>query len=212
MICAYIDAYRSRFGVEPICAVLSEHGITIAPSTYYARHKMPVTQVEWDQAHLANQLVDLHRQNWGVYGQRKLWHAAHRAGVQVGRDQIGRLMGIAGVKGVVKGHHKTVTTQRDASAPRHPDLVKRGWNTPTAPDQLWVADFSYVWTLAGFVYVAFIVDVYSRRILGWRVMSTKASPLVTSVLEQALFTRRRTDFRFTTTGLVHHSDAGSQRV
>ncbi|TBM92892.1 IS3-like element ISMsm1 family transposase, partial [Mycolicibacterium smegmatis] len=81
---------------------------------------------------------------------------------------------------------------------------------PVRPDQWWVADFTYTWTLAGFVYTAFCVDVFSRRILGWRVMSTKATPLVTSVLEQAVFTRRRTDFRFTTTGLVHHSDAGSQ--
>jgi transposase InsO family protein len=150
VICAYIDAYRSRFGVEPICVVLTAHGITIAPSTYYARRRCTlVTQAEWDQAHLVNTLVDLHRANWGVYGQRKMWHAARRAGLGIGRDQVGRLMTIAGLSGVVRGHHKTVTTRPDAAAPRHPDLVRRGWRLPTAPDQLWVADFSYVWTLAG---------------------------------------------------------------
>lgn len=88
--------------------------------------------------------------------------------------------------------------------------MDRQWTLPASPDQWWVADFTYCWTLAGFVYTAFLVDVYSRRILGWRVMTSKATPLVTSVLEQALFTRRRTDFSFTATGLVHHSDAGSQ--
>ena len=212
MICAYIDAYRSRFGVEPICAVLTEHGITIAPSPYYARHKMPVTDAEWDQAHLVNRLVDLHRQNWGVYGQRKLLHAARRAGLEVGRDQVGRLMGIAGVKGAVRGHHKTVTTHRDTSAPRHPDLVKRGWHIPTAPDQLWVADFSYVWTLAGFVYVAFIVDVYSRRILGWRVTASKHATMVIDTLHQAIQTRRLAGAAWGRGQLIHHSDAGSQYV
>lgn len=190
----------------------SEHGITIAPSTYYAHRRCPITQAEWDQAHLVNRLVDLHRANWGVYGQRKLWHAARRAGLDVGRDQVGRLMSVAGVKGAVRGHHKTVTTRRDDRAPRHPDLVRRGWNTPTACDQLWVADFSYVWTLAGFVYVAFVVDVFSRRILGWRVTTTHRSSMVIDALHQALRTRRLAGASWERGGLIHHSDAGSQYV
>jgi transposase InsO family protein len=120
-------------------------------------------------------------------------------------------MRIAGITGAVRGRHHTVTTRREPAAARHPDLVKRGWHEPTAPDRLWVADFTYVWTPAGFVYVALLTDVYSRRILGWRVSTSKATPLVTSVLEQAVFTRRR-QLQFTATGLIHHSDAGSQYV
>ncbi|GLY33887.1 hypothetical protein Kisp02_72520 [Kineosporia sp. NBRC 101731] len=123
---------------------------------------------------------------------------------------MARLMRMAGIDGIRRGKHQTVTTQRDEKAPRHPDLVDRRWDAPTAPDQGWVADFTYVWTLAGFVYVSFVTDVFSRRILGWRVSTTKTTPLVLSALEQALFTRRRANTRFTATGLVHHSDAGSQ--
>jgi putative transposase len=210
VIVAYISCHRDRFGVEPICAVLSEHGIQIAPSTYYARLKAPVTAAELEDAYLVNALVDLHRANWGVYGARKLWHAARRGGLQVGRDQVGRLMGIGGITGAVRGRHRTVTTESNKAAPRHPDLVKRGWTSPIGVDQLWVADFSYVWTLAGFVYVAFVVDVFSRRILGWRVSGSKQTQLVLDAFRQALHTRHRADATWTTTGLVHHSDAGSQ--
>jgi putative transposase len=210
VIVAYIDAHRHRFGVEPICTVLSEHGCVIAPSTYYARRARPVTDAELEEAYLVNALVDLHRANWGVYGVRKLWCAARRAGLGIGRDQVARLMAIAGITGAVRGRHRTTTTRRDHAAPRHPDLVKRGWDTPTGPDELWVADFSYVWTLAGFCYVAFVVDVFSRRILGWRVSTSRQTSLVLDAFRQALDTRHRADARWTTTGLVHHSDAGSQ--
>ena len=138
-------------------------------------------------------------------------HAGQRAAPhRWGRDPVGRLMGLAGVDGVRRGQRSTRTTTRDSSAPRHPDLIDRAWATPSRPDQWWVADFTYVWTLAGFVYVSFVTDVYSRRILGWRVSTSKTTPLVTSALEQALFTRRRGDTAFTATGLIHHSDAGSQ--
>jgi putative transposase len=210
VIIDYIDTYRGRFGVEPICAVLCEHGVSIAPSTYYARRKARVTDAEREEAHLVNALVSLHEQNWGVYGVRKLWHAARRAGLKVGRDQVGRLMGIAGIAGAVRGRHRTVTTRYDEDAIRHPDLVNRGWNTPTDVDELWVADFSYVWTLAGFVYVAFVVDVFSRRILGWRASASRQTALVRDAFRQALHTRQRTDVAWSATGLTHHSDAGSQ--
>jgi transposase InsO family protein len=212
VIVAYIDAHRDRFGVEPICAVLSEHGVTIAPSTYYARLQQRVTDAELAEAYLVNVLVDLHRANWGVYGVRKLWHAARRAGHEVGRDQVGRLMGIAGISGAVRGKHRTITTKSDRTAPRHPDLVNRGWRGPTQTDQLWVADFSYVWTLAGFCYVAFVVDVFSRRILGWRVSTSKEASLVVDAFRQALQVRHHGEVTWTATGLVHHSDAGSQYV
>ena len=144
MIVDYIDSQRERFGVEPVCAVLAEVGISIAPSTYYARSKTPLTDVELDEAYMANQLRSLWQNNWGVYGARKLWHAARRAGHDIGRDQVARLMKIAGISGVLRGKHRTITTRRDDAAPRHPDLVKRGWAAPTGIDQLWVADFSYV--------------------------------------------------------------------
>jgi putative transposase len=211
VIVAYIDGHRARFGVEPICRVLSEHGMQIAPSTYYAALKARVSASDLADAYLVNALVDLYRANRSVYGCRKLWHQLRRGGHLVGRDQVGRLMRIAGIVGAVRGKHTTVTTgPGSASAARHPDLIKRAWATPTSPDQWWVADFTYVWTLAGFCYVALLTDVYSRRILGWRVTTSKSTPLVMSVLEQALFTRRRADSSFTATGLVHHSDAGSQ--
>lgn len=212
MIVVYIDAYRDRFGVEPICRVLSEHEMKIAPSTYYAALKARVSAADLADAYLVNALVDLYRGNRSVYGVRKCWKEMRRAGHDVGRDQVGRLMRIAGIEGVVRGEHRTRTTTPGGAgaAPRHPDLIERAWDTPTAPDAWWVADFSYVWTLAGFCYVAFVTDVYSRRILGWRVSASKTTPLVLSCLEQALFTRRRADSRFTATGLVHHSDAGSQ--
>jgi putative transposase len=121
--------------------VLSEHGMPIAPSTYYDRLKTPVSAAELADAYATNALVDLYRVNRGLYGVRKLWHAARRAGHPWGRDQVGRLMGIAGIDGVRRGRHRAVTTRRDQSATRHPDLVDRAWTTPSRPDQWWVADF-----------------------------------------------------------------------
>lgn len=210
MIVDYIDSYRGRFGVEPICAVLTEHGISIAPSTYYERRRRPVTDAELEEAYLVNVLVTLHAENWGVYGVRKLHRAARRAGLEVGRDQVARLMRIATISGAVRGRHRTRTTRQDSTAARHPDLVKRAWDAPAAVDELWVADFSYVWTLAGFCYVAFVVDVFSRRVLGWRVSSSKETRLVLDAFRQALDIRQRSHAAWTATGLVHHSDAGSQ--
>lgn len=211
MIVDYIDSYRDRYGVEPICRVLSEHGIQIAPSTYYAHRSQPVSPAALAEAYLVNELVDL-QANWGVYGAEKLWRAARRAGLDIGRDRVARLMKIAGLVGAVRGRHRTKTTVPDRSAARHPDLVRRAWQAPTRIDQLWVADFSYVWTLAGFVYVAFVVDVFSRRILGWRVTVSKHTALVTDALHQALQTRRNTVVGWSAGQLVHHSDAGSQYV
>ncbi len=182
----------------------------IAPSTYYAHRAEPVTQADWDDAHMANTALEVWRANRSLYGADKLATAMRKAGHDVGRDQVGRLMGIVGIEGVRRGKHTTRTTRRDPAGVRHPDLINRAWSTPERPDLWWVADFTYVWTLAGFVYTSFVTDVCSRRILGWRVSSSKTTPLVMSALEQALFTRRRADARFTSTGLVFHSDAGSQ--
>jgi transposase InsO family protein len=173
----------------------------IAPQTYYRWLACPVRPTELEEAYLVNQIVDIYRRNKCVYGVRKMWHAARRAGLRIGRDQVGRLMRIAGIQGVRRGVHRTVTTVRDERATRHPDLVKRGWKVPNRPDALWCADFCYV---------SFVTDVYSRRILGWRAAMSKTSDLVSAALAQALATRRRADAEFTSRGLIHHSDAGSQ--
>ena len=187
--------------------MLTEHDMPIAPSTYYAHKSCGfVSRSDWDDAHMADQLFDLWRANRCLYGAEKLWIAAADAGIAVGRDHVARLMGIVGIEGVRRGKHKTVTTRTDPEAPRHPDLIKRDWGAPTRPDQWWVADFTYVWTVVGFVYVSFITDVFSRRILGWRVSTSKTTALVLSALDQALFTRRRHNPRFSPAGLVHHSD------
>ncbi len=137
-----IDAFKDRFGVEPICRVLSEHGTQIAPSIYYAhRSAQRVSQADWDDAQMANRLADLWRANRSLYGVEKLHAAARRGGIDIGRDQVARLMGIAGICGVNRGKHKTVTTRRDKTAGRHPDHCNRQWDTPSRPDQWWVADF-----------------------------------------------------------------------
>ncbi len=211
MIVSYIDAHRDRFGVVPICDVLTEHGMPIAPSTYYERKNTPVSEADLADAYLANALLDVWAENLAVYGMRKLWHEARRSGLEVGRDQVGRLMGILGIRGVLRDDHRTRTTEpAPDGAPRHPDLVKREWDAPSRPDELWVADFTYVWTLAGFVYVSFCVDVFSRMILGWTVSGSKSTRLVSTVVQQALAARFRSNSCFTATGIVHHSDAGSQ--
>lgn len=210
----YVRIHAPRFGVEPILAVLNEHGIGIAPSTYYAHQArgFGLTNRDLDDAYAANELYDLWGKNRRLYGRRKLWKAALRAGIRVGRDRVERLMKLAGISGIRRGRRTTVTTVSDPKAARHPDHVKRQWSWPSRPDQWWVADFTYVWTPQGFCYVSFITDVFSRRILGWRVMTSKTTTLVLSALEQSLFTRRRTNVEFTTMGLLHHSDAGSQYV
>jgi putative transposase len=210
VIIDYIDTYRDRFGVEPICRVLAEHDVAIAPSTYHAHKAEPYSDADWGDAHMANAALDLWRANRSLYGADKLATAMRKAGYDVGRDQVARLMRILGIEGVRRGKHPTVTTRRDPAAARHPDLINRAWDNADRPDQWWVADFTYVWTLAGFAYVSFVTDVCSRRILGWRVSMSKTTPLVMAALEQALFTRRRHNARFTAQGIVFHSDAGSQ--
>ena len=210
----YVRTYAPRFGVEPILAVLNEHGTGIAPSTYYAHQARGFgpSQRDLDEAYAANELHRLWKRNRRLYGRRKLWKTALRAGISVGRDRVERLMRLAGISGIRRGKRRTVTTVSGPKTARHPDHVNRRWSWPSRPDQWWCADCTYVWTSQGFCYVSFITDVYSRRILGWRVMTSKTTTLVLSALEQSLFTRRRTNVEFTTTGLLHHSDAGSQYV
>ena len=187
-----------RLGVEPICEVLQ-----VAPSTYYAaRGRAPSACAQRD-AELVPRLVELWKDNFQVYGARKLWKAARRAGIDVGRDQTARLMRQAGIEGVLRTK-RVRTTRRDTDAGRHPDLVERQF-TATRRIELWVTDLTFVATWAGVAYVCFIVDAFSRMIVGWRVAGHMRTPMVLDAIEMARWNR----------GLHHpdlrcHSDAGSQ--
>lgn len=161
-----VSADGVRWGVEPICRVLSEHGIPIAPSTYYDAVKTArrVTDDDVREEPLMVTIARVHHQNYGVYGARKVWLALNREGVPVARCTVERLMKVLGLEGARRGR-KVRTTRPDVTAARPADLVKRQFN-PTRPDAFWVADFTYVATWSGFVYVAFVFDAFSRRILG----------------------------------------------
>ena len=196
-----------RWGVESMCAVLSEHGARIAPSTYYdARARIASARDRRDEQ-LKEQIAQVHRDNYGVYGARKVWLELNRQGIPVARCTVERLMGQLGLCGVRRGR-KVRTTRSDPAAARPPDRVDRNF-APRAPNQLWVADFSYVSTWSGMVYVAFVIDAYARRILGWRVATSMTTALVLDALEHAVWTRGR-EGAADLAGLVHHSDAGSQ--
>ena len=195
---AYIDTHRDRFGVEPIL-----HALEVAPSTYYATKARPPSKRAISDAALKPRILTLWKDNYEVYGVRKMTKALRREGVTVGRDQVDRLMAELGIAGMVRGKSKR-TTKADPSAVRAPDLVKRHF-TASEPDHLWVSDFTYVATWSGTVYVAFIIDAFSRAIVGWRAATTMRTDLVLDTLEMAIWARgalRR--------GLVAHSDAGSQ--
>ena len=196
-----------RWGVESICAVLSEHGASIAPSTYYeARSRTQSTREQRDER-LTEYIKRVHRDNYGVYGARKVWLALNRGGIPVARCTVERLMRELGLHGARRGRQVRTTTP-DPAASRPPDRVNRAF-TPRAPNRLWVADFSYVPTWSGMVYVAFVIDAYARRILGWRAATSMRTALVLDALEQAVWTRRRHG-TCELSGLIHHNDAGSQ--
>jgi len=210
VIVAYIDCYRDGFGVEPICRVLTEHGVQIAPSTYRAAVQAPVSASDLADAYLANEVVDCFRANRSVYGVRKLWHQLRRAGHDVGRDQVGRLMRIAGIEGVVRGAHRTRTTRRDAAAPRHPDLLDRAWDTPTGPDQL-VGRRLQLRVDAGRVLLRRAahrrVLAADPRLAGHHVQDHTAGAVHPGAGAVHPAQGRRP---VRPDGLVHHSDAGSQ--
>ena len=203
----FISEYKHRFGVEPICRVLSQHGCQIAPSTYYdAVSRAPSARSRRDEL-LKTAIARVHAENFGVYGARKVWLQLNREGTEVARCTVARLMRDLGLRGARRGK-RVRTTIADPAAVRPADLVKRHFSPP-APDRLWVADYTYVPTWTGMVYVAFVIDAYSRRILGWRAASSMKTMLVLDALEQALWTRRRDGTR-DLAGLIHHTDAGSQ--
>lgn len=204
MIVDFIDANRGdvvegrKLGVEPICRVLQ-----VAPSLYYAAKSRPVSARSQRDAVTGPAIVALWHDNYRVYGARKLWKAARRAGHDIGRDQVARPMRTAGIEGVTRTK-RVRTTKRDPGAPRHPDLVDRDF-TATGPNQLWVTDLTYVPTWAGVAYVCFITDVYSRRIVGWRTAPHMRTTMVLDAIEMARWSRG-TQLE----GLRCHSDAGSQ--
>ena len=194
----YIEANRAHFGVEPICQVLQ-----VAPSTYYAaRGRPPSARCQRDEA-LKLKLKQVHTDQFGVYGARKLWHQLRREGTQVARCTVERLMRELGLRGVRRGR-QVRTTLPDETAPRPMDLVQRDFHAP-APNRLWVADITYVRTWSGFAYTAFIIDIFSRYIVGWHVSRSLHADLVLTALEQALWAREGP-----LDGLVHHSDRGVQ--
>ena len=192
------------YGIEPMCRVLR-----IAPSTWHehvrrrANPDLRSTRAKEDER-LSKEIIRAHNKNFGVYGAKKVWLQLNREGFKVGRDRVARLMARLGLEGVVRG--KVVRTTRPDKAAACPfDLVNRQFHAP-APNMLWVSDFTYVSTWAGMVYVAFVIDVFARRIVGWRVSRTQTASFVLDALEQALHARRPTE------SLIHHSDRGSQYV
>jgi putative transposase len=194
----YIDEHRSSYGVEPICRTLA-----IAPSTYHAaKVRPPSARALRDQA-LSSEISRIHAEHFSVYGVRKAWRVLRREGLAVGRDQVGRLKRGLGLAGVTRTK-RIRTTQPAPLSQRPADLVERVFSAP-APNRLWVADLTYVWTRTGFVYTAFVVDAFSRAIVGWRVMVSLRAELALDALEMALFARGPD-----LAGLVHHSDRGSQ--
>jgi transposase InsO family protein len=199
----FIEEHQEEYGVEPICAVLP-----IAPSTFYkhrARRRNPELRSERAKCdeRLRPDIQRVYDENQQAYGADKVWRQLKREDFDVARCTVERLMAEMGLKGVRRGRAFKITTVGDESLERPTDLVQREF-VATRPNQLWVADITYVATWAGFAYVAFVIDVFSRRIVGWRVSSSLRSDLALDALEQALYARPDRD------GLIHHSDHGVQ--
>lgn len=213
----FIEVHKARFGVEPICRVLTAHGVKIAPSTFYAARNRPLSARARHDAVVLEHVRRIHESptiGRRLYGSRKVFHELERERCRgehpelghVPRCQVERLMRVNGLRGVRRGRSFT-TTRPDAKASRPADLINRRF-TADAPNRLWVVDFTYVATWSGTVFSAFVIDVYSRRIVGWRTAPTMPTALPLDALEMALWTRAQADELVN--GLIHHSDAGSQ--
>jgi putative transposase len=200
-VIAYIDAHRGRFGVEPICRALQ-----FAPRTYYAAKARPPSARAVRDEELKTQIARVHTENFGVYGAAKVWAQLNREGTRVARCTVERLMADLGLRGAVRGKPARTTIADDA-ADRPRDLVDRQFTAP-APNRLWVADLTYVRTWSGFVYVAFVTDVFSRRVVGWQASRSLKTDLAFDALEQAIWSRQRDGADLD--GLIHHSDRGVQ--
>jgi putative transposase len=210
VVSAFIDAHRARFGVAPICRVLTEHGCPIAPETYYAHRRRPASARSCRDARVLAEIERVYAASDRLYGARKVYRQLLREGgvdgVAVACCTVERLMRTAGLQGK-RRDRRVRTTTPDITAARPGDLVKRQF-TASRPNRLWVVDFTYVATFAGFCYVAFAVDVFSRMIVGWRAARSMTTELPLDALDMALWHRGRAGHDVT--GLVHHSDAGSQ--
>jgi putative transposase len=196
---AFIDEHRAAYGVEPICAHLP-----IAPSTYYAARARPPSARALADAGLMPEVLRVWKDNYEVYGAEKVWRQLRREGFDVGRDRVARLMRALGIAGMVRGKPKRTTVPAPAGE-RPADLVRRDFSAP-APNRLWVADVTYVSTWSGFCYTAFVTDVFSRRIVGWRVAASLRADLALDALEMGIWARGDEDLG----ALVHHSDRGVQ--
>lgn len=194
---AFIDGHRQRWGVEPICRVLQ-----FAPSTYYAAKRRPPSARSLRDAELKVEIQRVFDENFCVYGANKLWTQLRREGFDVGRDQVARLMREMGLVGAKREKSRRTTIPAE-TGPRPADLVERNF-TADAPNRLWVSDLTYVWTIQGFCYVAFVIDAFSRMIVGWKVSTSLRTDLALDALEMAIWRRHDVD------GLVHHSDRGVQ--
>ncbi|WP_406840949.1 IS3 family transposase [Streptomyces sp. AHU1] len=208
---AFIDEYKNRFGgVEPICRVLTDHDCRIAPSTYYAHHKRQVTPSTRTvrDAGLKERISEVFEANHRVYGARKIWRELNRQGHAVARRTVERLMRELGITGAVRGR-RVITTLPGGQAERAPDLVDRNF-VAGAPNRFRVADFTHVKTWTGVVHVAFVVDTFSRRIVGWSAATVKETVFVLDAPEMTLWQRDRDQHPARPGELIHHSDAGSQ--
>ena len=204
---AFIDEYKDRrscglrWGIEPICAQLP-----IAPSTYYAARKRAPSARQVRDGQLCPEILRVFEENLCVYGADKVWDQLNKDGTRVARCTVERLMADLGLQGCRRGRISVRTTVSDETLDRPADLVERRFKA-SAPNRLWLADLTYVGTSTGWVYVAFIVDVYSRMIVGWQASRSLRTDLAIDALQMAIYNRGRTD---SLEGLIHHSDRGVQ--
>lgn len=203
---AFVDSQKEQHGVQPVLQALESTPAQIAPSTYYAAKTRPTSARTVRDTEMTETIERIHQQNYDVYGARKIWHELHRRGQPVARCTVERLMRQAGLRGLLRD--KTPRTTRPAAETGRPgDLVKRDF-TAVRPNQLWVADLTYVRTAMGWVYAAFVLDVYSRMIVGWQVATSLYTDLALDALKMAVWRRQNQGAELG--GLIHHSDRGSQ--
>lgn len=197
---AFVDQHRQRFGVEPICRILG-----VSASAYYHRATGAVSRRAKRDAWLLTKIREVHAANYFAYGSRKMWKALKAEGVEAGRDQVARIMRQNGIQGAKRRSKPWITTIPDPDGARSPDLVERDF-TAEQPNRLWVADFTYLRCHQGLVFFSFVIDVFSRKVVGWQFASHMRTGLVLDALDMALSTRSPDELDL----LVHHSDRGSQ--
>jgi len=202
----FVDSQREEHGVQPVLEALKQTPVQIAPSTYYAAKTRPESARAASDRVLAEKIEQVHEDNYSVYGARKVWAELNRHGIDVARCTVERLMREIGLRGLLRDKSPR-TTKPAAETGRPGDLVKRDF-TATRPNELWVADITYVRTAAGWVYAAFVLDVFSRLIVGWQVATSLYTDLALDALQMAIWRRQAAGADLT--GLVHHSDRGVQ--